>query len=145
MEAIGADKNVLSNHPEEEERMKRNSMIYLKWFQALVIHNQRFPRDIPIRFVLAHFRRKVVQNAVKIQGFNLREQVRAFHEYLDNYDHELRGKWWQYQNPEGRPKAIPENATRSESEQEQSDKERAEMIKKMYGANEVPESLQKYI
>lgn len=139
LECIGADKNVLSDDD------NRNSMIFQRWFQALVIQNQRFPRDIPVKFVLAHFRRKVVQNDIQIKGFNLREQVRAFHEYLDNYERELRGKWWQYQNPDERPKAIPSKATYTEQEQELSDQERAQKLKNMFGADEVPESLRKFI
>ena len=145
LQEIGADKNVLSQHHKEETRDKRNQMIYLKWFQALVIQNQQFPRDIPVKFVLAHFRRKVVQNDVQIKGFNLREQVRAMKEYLSEYEHELRGKWWQYRNPNERPKTLPASATVSEEERQQSDQQRTETIKNIYGADEVPQHLQKFI
>lgn len=144
MKHIGADKNVLSSDPDEDRRDKRNRMIYMEWFQALVIQNQRFPRNIPVKFVLAHFARKVVQNDVQIKGFNLREQVRAFHEYLDSYEHELRSKWWQYQHPGDRPKVLPESATISDEEQQASDEERAQTIKALYGADGVPESLNKF-
>jgi hypothetical protein len=144
IESIGADNSVLSDHPDGQVRGERNQMIYMKWFQALVIHNQRFPRDIPVKFVLAHFARKVEQNDVDIKGFNIREQVRAFHAYLDGYERELRGKWWQYQHPNQRPKMLPESASISQEEQQQSDRDRARMIEKMYGADAVPESLKKY-
>ncbi|MDZ7658051.1 hypothetical protein [Fodinibius sp.] len=110
VQSIGADKQLLSNHPDEEKKKTRNQAVFQKWFQTLVVQNGRFPRDIPIDFVLQHFAQCVVQNKVDIKGFNLREQVRAFHEYLDNYERELRGKWWQYQNPDQRPKAITESA-----------------------------------
>ena len=138
---IGADKNVLSQHPNEETRRQRNQMTYLKWFQGLVIKNRQFPDDIPVKFVLAHFREKVVQNDVSIKGFNLREQVRAMKEYLSEYEDELRGKWWQYQNPNARPKAIPEHTTRSKEQEAQSDQERRKNLEMIFGADEVPESL----
>jgi len=144
MKDIGADASLLSASSDTEVERERNQAVFNKWFQTIVVQNNRFPQDIPITLVLRHFSRMVVQNKVQIKGYNLREQVRAFHTYLDNWEHELRGKWWQYQNPGDRPKPLPAFASVSTQEQAQSDEERGQMIHKMYGAEDVPESLQKF-
>ena len=120
-------------------------MLFNKWFQTLVIQNDRFPTDIPVEFVLQHFFDTILQQKIELKGFNLLAHMSAFHEYLDNYEHQLRGKWWQCQHPNERPNALPERATVSDQEQQQSDEQRAKNLKKMYGADEVPEHLQKFI
>lgn len=137
--SIGADKQLLS------EKKERNQMLFNKWFQTLVVQNSRFPTDIPVEFVLEEFFDAILQQKVEVKGFNLLAHMSAFHEYLDDYEHELRGKWWRHQNPDQRPNALPERGTVDEAEQQQSDEQRAKMLKRMYGAENVPEHLQKFI
>lgn len=141
LHSIGADSKVLSDNSK-----KRNQIILNKWFQMLVIRNERFPDDIPVNFVFSHFHEMVVQNKVKIKGFNLRAQIEAFHEYMDKWEYSLRKKWWMVQNPGDRPKAIAPTAHISEEEQEIDDAQRSKTIIDMYGtADNVPEALKRFV
>lgn len=135
LHTIGADKQILS------EDKDRNRQLLTKWFQTLVIQNQRFPMDIPVVFVLDEFFRAILQQKVALKGFNLLAHMQAFWEWLDGYEHELRGRWWVRQHPKARPRALPESASRSQQEEMESDEQRRKTLEAMYGADRVPEGL----
>jgi hypothetical protein len=133
--SIGADDHVLVGKNKE-----KNRMILQKWFQTLVIQNQRFPTDIPVDFVLQEFFNAILQKRVELKGFNLLAHMTAFHNWLDSCENELKGKWWRKQNPNQRPKEI---AARSEDPEEIDTDQMKESIEALYG--KVPENMKKYV
>ena len=138
LHSIGADRDVLSSSKES------NRQILHKWYQTLVINNPRFPRDLPIAFVLDEFSLAILQQKVELRGHNLHAHMRAFFAWMDSYEHSLREKHWHRTNPEIRPKALPETGSRTK-EQEQADNQRvADALKTMYG-EDIPETMKKYL
>lgn len=115
-------------------------MVLHKWFKTLVINNQRFPRDINIEFVLSEFFEAILQKKVELKGFNLLAHTTAFHNWMDNYENELRSKWWRKQNPNERPKAI---APKSEDPEEIDTEQMKKNIEALYG--DVPDEFKKYV
>lgn len=136
--SIGADNQVLT------DSKKQNQMILQKWFQTLVMQNRRFPHDLPIDYVLREFFDAILQKQVELKGFNLLAHMTAFHEWIDNFEHSLRSKWFHQQNPQDRPKQITDKGTFDEVQKEQSAQQVSDSIKNMYG-DDVPESLQKFV
>lgn len=132
--SIGADAQVVSDDK------KKNRILLKRWFQTLVINNRRFPMDMDIDFVLSEFFEAILQKKVQIKGFNLLAHTTAFHNWIDNYENELRGKWWRNQNPNDRPKAI---APKSEDPEPIDTEQMERSIRALYG--DVPESFKKYV
>lgn len=133
--SIGADDHILVG-----DDKKKNRMVLHKWFKTLVINNQRFPRDINIEFVLSEFFEAILQNKIELKGFNLLAHTTAFHNWMDNYENQLRSKWWRKQNPNDRPKAI---APKSEDPEEIDTQQMKKNIKALYGG--IPDEFQKYV
>lgn len=135
LHSIGADDHVLVS-----DDKKKNRMVLGKWFKTLVINNRRFPGDMDIDFVLSEFFEAILQKKVELKGFNLLAHTTAFHEWFDNYENDLRSKWWMKQNPNQRPKAI---TPRSEDPKEIDTEQMQKSIEALYGR--VPSEFKKYL
>lgn len=136
--SIGADRQLLSDDAE------KNRALFVKWFQTLVIRNDRFPTDLPVVFVLEEFFEAILQRKVPLKGYNLLTHTSAFHEWIGNFEHQLKATFWHRQHPATRPKALPETGSFSEAAQQQSAEQRKKNMEKLY-KGKIPEGLKKYL
>jgi len=138
LHSIGADNAVLGDDS------KANREVLNKWFQVLVVSNPRFPRDMPVEFVLDEFSMAILQQKVELVGHNLNAHMKAFYRWVDSYGNDLKSKYANTLRYEDRPKMLTETGSVSEEEQKANDHSVSEAVKRMYG-DDVPEHLKKFV
>lgn len=119
-----------------------NNQILQKWFRVLVVRNDRFPKDIPVEFVLDRFFDACTYHKITVKGHNLMAHTRAFNEYMNEYGDKLRGDWW-HSRPD-KPKELTPTGTVNDEENKISNEQRVKNLKFIYGDN-MPESIKALI
>lgn len=134
LQTIGAEEAMLT------DSKQINRSILSKWFQQLVLRNDSFPHDLPIKFVLSEFFEAIWQGRVQRDGNNLSTHIKAFRIWIGGYEQTIRSKYYHRQNPSNRKKELPEFTAEYD---ESSTGERKKTLKRMYGDN-IPDHLKKY-
>lgn len=132
LQAIGAEEALLT------DSKAINRAILSKWFQQLVIRNDLFPHDLPVRFVLAEFFEAIWQGRVERKGNNLAAHLKAFRIWIGGYEQSIRRRYFHQTHPAERQKALPEF---SDAPDERADPKQT--LQRMY-KGDIPENLRKY-
>lgn len=133
---MGADDSILT------DRKDANRQILQKWFRVLVVNNDRFPKDIPVLFVLERFFNACIYHKIQVKGHNLMAHTRAFNEFMNEYGQKLYADWW-HERPD-KPKELTPTATVSRSELKSDNTERIKTLKIIYQDNR-PKGIQSLI
>lgn len=138
LQSVGADNEIPEN--------KADRVSWLNHFHMqLAVNNPLWPEDMSFEFIYSKFVNAIMYDRVQIKGHNVKEFIHAFKRWITQSGvmDDLRQRWYEM-NPEKAPKTLPAMASMSEEEREQSDRERASFLRKMYGENP-PESIQRLI
>jgi hypothetical protein len=133
---MGADDTILT------DKKEANRQIIQKWFRVMVVRNDRFPKDIPVLFVLDRFFNACIYHKIQVKGHNLMAHTRAFNEFMERYGQKLYTDWW-HARPD-KPKELTVNGSFKDEEIQSSNKERIETLKNIYGDN-MPDGIKSLI
>jgi len=83
---VGSDKHNLTGNKEA------NKQNLERWYRELVVENNYFPDELPIKDVLEKFFRAITHGSHTINGFNLRSYIQAFHSWWHKNADSVRGQ-----------------------------------------------------
>lgn len=140
--SIGADNQLLVMDDSDPNRKSKNHITFHKWFQTLVVNNNRFPYDLPVNFVLKKFFDAILQpsSGVEIKGYNLLTHIQAFGTFLDSNRQSLREQYLRTVPHDQRPKELQSDNERSEEDQKNEDRKRISELLAIYG-DDIPEPI----
>jgi len=84
---VGSDKhNLTGNKQANKQNLER-------WYRELVVENNYFPNDLPIKDVLERFFRDLTHGSHPLNGFNLRSYLGSFHAWWYKHGNDIRAEY----------------------------------------------------